>query len=146
MGINNGTGNYLQLLLPDKLAVLSYLTALPLKLMFRLILLLTLPLPITSLSSSGIKDQLFLLLITVVVLADIFLRLNSGGLVYNANNGKARFSYVNGQVILPSIYGSVITDGNWHHVAATRNGTTGDSKILCGWCLKKYLLLKLFSW
>ena len=27
--------------------------------------------------------------------------------------------------------GSVITDGNWHHVAATRNGTTGDSKIIC---------------
>ncbi len=38
--------------------------------------------------------------------------------------------------ILFKLYGSVITDGNWHHVAATRNGTTGDSKIYVDGILK----------
>ena len=28
-----------------------------------------------------------------------------------------------------TIYGSVITDGQWHYVTATRNGTTGESKL-----------------
>ncbi len=40
---------------------------------------------------------------------------------------------------------AVITDGNWHHVAATRNGTTGESKIYVDGVLKWLLLLKLLS-
>ena len=88
-GVNNGTGNVSPLLLPDKLAVLNYLTALPLKLMFRLILLLTLPLLITSLLSSGIKE-------TVpssnqVAVCRVIPPANSGGLVLMLGNGKADF-------------------------------------------------------
>ena len=33
--------------------------------------------------------------------------------------------------------GSVITDGNWHYVTATRNGTTGVSKIYVDGSLKE---------
>ena len=36
------------------------------------------------------------------------------------------------------IIGSVITDGNWHHVAATRNGTTGELKLFVDGILKRF--------
>ena len=39
-----------------------------------------------------------------------------------------RFTIVNGTNIV-YLYSSVITDGNWHYITVTRNGTSGDSKI-----------------
>ena len=38
--------------------------------------------------------------------------------------------------LTPVSYGNVITDGNWHHVAATRNGTTGVSNLYVDGILK----------
>ena len=49
-----------------------------------------------------------------------YLGLNSSGTVI--------FYMLNGPVSFTT-YGSIITDGNWHHVTATRNGSTGASKI-----------------
>ena len=46
----------------------------------------------------------------------------------NGGNGRARF-YMTDGTNTTTVYGSVITDGNWHHVAATRNGTTGVSNL-----------------
>ena len=46
--------------------------------------------------------------------------------------------------ISASVYGSVITDGKWHHIAATRNGTTGESKIYVDGILKE-TSTKLFT-
>ena len=34
------------------------------------------------------------------------------------------------------VYGNVITDGNWHYVAATRNGTTGETNLYVDGILK----------
>ena len=41
---------------------------------------------------------------------------------------KLRF-YMNDEWNYFSFYGSVITDGQWHYITATRNGTTGESKL-----------------
>ena len=38
--------------------------------------------------------------------------------------------------LLQTVMASVITDGNWHHVAATRNGTTGDLNLYVDGILK----------
>ena len=53
----------------------------------------------------------------------------------NGGNGKARFHITDG-VNASTVYGNVITDGNWHHVAATRNGTTGVSNLYVDGILK----------
>ncbi|MFA5973301.1 MAG: LamG domain-containing protein, partial [Lentimicrobiaceae bacterium] len=44
-------------------------------------------------------------------------------------SGKLSFSMVGGGVNATAYATNSILDGNWHHVAATRNGTTGESKI-----------------
>jgi hypothetical protein len=44
-------------------------------------------------------------------------------------SGKLSFSMVGGGVNVTAYATNSILDGNWHHVAATRNGTTGESKI-----------------
>ncbi len=44
------------------------------------------------------------------------------------NDGRARFTIINGTNTV-YLYTNVITDGNWHYITVTRNGTSGDSKI-----------------
>ncbi|MCU7492031.1 MAG: T9SS type A sorting domain-containing protein [Ignavibacteria bacterium] len=46
----------------------------------------------------------------------------------NPTNGKARF-YISGGGQTASLYGTTVTDNQWHHIAATRNGATGDIKL-----------------
>ena len=44
--------------------------------------------------------------------------------------------YMTGGGTTAAVYGGIITDGNWHHIAATRNGTTGELKIYVDGTLK----------
>ena len=44
------------------------------------------------------------------------------------NTGKIRFAMVGGGTVIVAD-GSIITDGQWHYITATRNGTTNNSKI-----------------
>ena len=53
----------------------------------------------------------------------------------NANDGKARF-YMSAGGKSGAVNGSVITDGKWHYVTATRNGSTGSLKIYVDGVLK----------
>jgi|GEM_PF-2788568 len=46
----------------------------------------------------------------------------------NANDGRARF-YMSAGGSSAAVLGPIITDGNWHHVTATRNGSTGSLRI-----------------
>ena len=50
--------------------------------------------------------------------------------------GKPAFCMYDGTT-MKTTTGSVITDGNWHHVTATRNGTTGVSNIYVDGSLKE---------
>jgi hypothetical protein len=43
-------------------------------------------------------------------------------------NGHVFFNMVNGSGN-STVYGNAVSDGQWHYVTATRNGTTGESKI-----------------
>ena len=44
------------------------------------------------------------------------------------NDGSVRF-YMKGNGTAAFIYGNIVTDNNWHHIAASRNGSTGEMKI-----------------
>ena|GEM_PF-1112059 len=46
----------------------------------------------------------------------------------NASDGRARF-YMSAGTESAVVYGSTITDGKWHHVAATRNASSGVLKL-----------------
>ena len=56
---------------------------------------------------------------------------------YLSGTGKACFIYsLIVKELLFELLRHVITDDNWHHVVATRNGSTGDSKIYVDGILK----------
>jgi|GEM_PF-5427494 len=55
--------------------------------------------------------------------------------IYISTDKKVRFQLNNGG-LSTTVLGSIIVDGTWHHVVATRNGTTGASSLYVDGSLK----------